>query len=262
MIKEFFEKKFANPYVKGLDIDSVSAVDIHSRIIRENSLLNQYYRFIYQHFKKTEDSLSGLAYPSVEIGSGGGFLKDYIPDVITSDVVVSRGIDRKEDVSCLSFADNSLKAVYAIDVLHHVKDLEASLNEIQRVLVKGGRFVCNEPSSTLFGYFMNKHFHKEYTNKHIKEWKIQGQARLSDANMALPYVVFKRDADLFHERFRHLKISSIFYHDFLRYTLSGGLSYKPFVPKMFYGAVSGIEFLARPLMPILGQMMIVTIEKA
>ncbi len=260
-LKEFFKEKFSNPLTIGLDIDSVSAIGVHSRIIRENALLSGYYHFIYHYFKEVEGSLQGLKYPSLEIGSGGGFLKEYIPDVITSDVVVSQGIDRAEDMMSLAFADDSLKAVYAIDVLHHVKDLEASLSEVQRVLVKGGYFVCNEPSSTLFGYFMNKYFHREYTNKHVKDWKIEGRGRLSDANMALPYIIFKRDAALFHQRFKNLKIRSIIHHDFLRYTLSGGLSYRPFVPKALYGLVDFTEILAKPFMPFLGQMMIVTIEK-
>jgi len=253
-----------HPLNLNLNINSPEAVAIHRRIIRENALLYRHYAFIYQYFKRTEDLLAALSSPSLEIGSGGGFLKYFLPGVITSDVVKSEGIDRVEDATCLSFSDNSLKAIYANGVLHHVKNPEMCLSEIQRVLVPGGIFVCNEPSSIFLGYFMNKYFHNEYTNRSVKEWIIQGadsQGRLTQANMALPYIIFKRDSELFRRRFKRLKIISFIYHDFLRYTLSGGLSYTPFIPRYLYRTVDFIEWFLRPLMPILGDNMLVTIKK-
>lgn len=263
-LKSFLKSKFSYPFTGELDLDSKEAIVVHRRIIRENALLKRHYEFIYQYFKKAEIALSDLKYPSLEIGSGGGFLKDYLPDVITSDVVSGEGIDRVEDASLLSFADNSLKAVYANGVLHHIKDPAACLSEIQRVLVPQGKFICNEPSSSLFGYFMNKHFHNEYTDKCALAWEIKAcsqQGRLTSANMALPYIIFKRDAGLFRERFKGFKIISIVYHDFLRYTLSGGLSYRPFVPRPLNGCVNFMEWLMKPFMPLLSQAMLVTVQK-
>jgi len=263
-VRRYFKKLFANPLVRSLDIDSKEAIIIHRRIIKENPLLNKHYRFIYQYFKRIEDSLSDLDFPSLEIGSGGGFLKEFLPTVITSDVVGLEGIDRIENATSLTFADNSLKAIYANGALHHIKEPGICLEEIQRVLVPTGIFVCNEPSTSFFGYFMNKHFHNEYTNKFVKEWKIQvtdNHSRLTDANMALPYIMFQRDINLFLKRFKDLKILSIIYHDFLRYTLSGGLSYKPLIPRILYRAVDYIEMVSKPLMSLLGNNMLVTIQK-
>ena len=263
-LKACLKKAFSHPLADKVDINSRYAVDIHRRIIRENPLLIAHYALIYKYFKRIDDSVSNLKYSSLEIGSGGGFLKEFLPDVITSDVVKSEGIDRIENACALSFGDNSLKAIYANGVLHHIKDPAKCLFEIERVLVPGGRFVCNEPSSTLFGYFMNSYFHNEHTDKRVKDWKIDengASGRLSRANMALPYIIFKRDAALFRERFKMLKIDSIAYHDFLRYTLSGGLSYRPFVPKILFGAVNFMEEIFKPVMFILGNNMLVTIQK-
>ncbi len=184
--------------------------------------------------------------------------------VITSDIIESEGIDRIENATSLSFPDNSLKAIYANAVLHHIEDPGKCMEEVQRVLVTGGKFVCNEPSSNFLGYFMNRYFHDEYTNKFAKRWEVvvtKNQGRLTDANMALPYIMFKRDVNLFRERFKNLKIVSIIYHDFLRYTLSGGLTYRPFIPRSLYGAIDFIERFSAPLMPILGNNMLVTIQK-
>ncbi|MEW6008098.1 MAG: class I SAM-dependent methyltransferase [Candidatus Omnitrophota bacterium] len=263
-MRGFFNKIFIRPDVRNLDIDSREAISIHRRIIKKSPLLTEHYNFIYRYFKKIEDSLEYLNFPSLEIGSGGGFLKEFLPNVITSDIVESEGIDRVEDVTCLSFPDNSLKAIYANGVLHHIEDPGKCLEEIQRVLVSDGIFVCNEPSSSSFGYFMNKNFHNEYTNKLLKRWKIEDktiEGRLTKVNMALPYIIFKRDAYIFTQRFKRLKIISFIYHDFLRYTLSGGLTYKPFVPHFLYGVVNFIEFIFRPLMQLFGNNMIVTIKK-
>lgn len=263
-LKGYLKKSFSHPLADRLDINSRDAIRIHRRIIRENPLLAEHYRFIYRYFKRAEDSLRGLKYPSLEIGSGGGFLKEFLPDVITSDVVKSEGIDRVEDAGGLSFADDSLKAVYANGVLHHIKDPAKCLSEIARVLVPGGKFVCNEPSSGPFGYFMNRYFHNEHTDKNAKEWRIeeaQAAGRLTSANMAMPYIIFKRDAALFGERFKMFKIEPIIYHDFLRYTLSGGLSYRSFVPKALFGAVNFMEAVFKPVMFVLGNNMLVTIQK-
>lgn len=263
-LKEFIKKKFSHPLSRGLDIDSARAVSVHRRIIKENKLLSDYYKFVYSYFKKIEVSLSYLDYPSLEIGSGAGFLKDFLPNVITSDIVSAEGVDRLEDAMSLSFSDCSLKAVYSNGVLHHIKDPKRFLSEVQRVLVPGGVFVCNEPSSTIFGYFMNKNFHHENTDRSVLDWQVDEKSqsqRLTKANMAMPYIIFKRDAELFRKSFPRLKISSIIEHDFLRYTLSGGLSYKPFIPEFCFCFVNYLEILMRPFMRILGNEMFVTVQK-
>lgn len=173
-----------------------------------------------------------------------------------------KGIDRVEDACALSFADASLRAVYALGVLHHIPEPVRFFGEVDRVLAPGGRCVLDEPSSTAFGYFMNRHFNHEHTDKHAREWGIAGDGRLTGANMALPYIIFRRDRGRFEELFPRLKIRRFVYHDFLRYALSGGLSFRPFVPYWCFGAVNGLEKVARPLMRWVGHEMIVVLEKA
>lgn len=263
-VRKLFKKIWAYSLARNIDIDSKEAVAIHKCIIKRKPLLTKHYAVIYQYFKKIEDSLSHLDFPSLEIGSGGGFLKEFLPAVITSDVIEAEGIDRIENAVSFSFPDNSLKAVYCNGVLHHIENPGKCIEEIQRILVPNGVFVCCEPSSALFGYFMNKYFHDEYTNKYVKEWEIKktdNRRRLSEANMALPYIMFKRDINLFRKEFPYLKIRSIAYCDFLRSTLSGGLSYRPFIPRILYKAVDFIEMISKPLMPVLGMDMIVVIQK-
>ena len=205
----FLKKHYGHPLVGQLDIDSAGAVTVHHRIILENPLLRRYYASMYRYFQEKEKTVEDLNFSSLEIGCGGGFIKEYLPGVITSDVVAADWVDRVEDASSLNFGPNSLKAIYANGVLHHIKDPVGCLSEIERVLAPGGVFVCNEPSSTRLGYFMNRHFHHEATDRDVCEWNagIPDQSgRLSGANMALPYIIFRRDAALFAKRFPNLKI--------------------------------------------------------
>jgi len=261
VLRDWLRRRWAHPLSRGLELDAPHALGVHRQIIRGNPLLQARYVFVYEFFRFLDRELAALNRPALEIGSGAGFLKSYIPDVITSDVVAGEGIDRVEDACALSFADASLRAVYALGVLHHIPEPEKFLHEVERVLVPGGRCVLDEPSSTALGYFMNRHFHHEPTDKHAREWGIVGDGRLTGANMALPYIIFRRDRKRFEELFPRLKIRRILYHDFLRYALSGGLSFRPFVPRGLFGAVNGLEKLAAPLMRWLGQEMIVVLEK-
>lgn len=263
-LKEFFQYHFGNPLAKELDLDSQTSLRAHRQIIEQNQLLKTYYLSVYRSFERSEETVKNLPYPSLEIGSGGGFLKEILADIITSDVVPAEGIDRVENAEHLSFPDASLKAVYANGVLHHVPDAEAALRDLERVLVPGGLLVCNEPSSTLLAHFMHRHFHNEAADKNVREWRLRpqdGAGRLTGANMALPYIIFIRDRKIFEKKFPRLRILSVVFHDFLRYTLSGGLSYKPFIPRWTYGFVNGLEGCLKPLMPVLGHAMLVTIKK-
>lgn len=46
-----------------------------------------------------------------------------------------------ENISCLSYENNSFDMVYCVSVLEHVKDRTGAVSEIKRVLKKGGVFI-------------------------------------------------------------------------------------------------------------------------
>ena len=54
----------------------------------------------------------------LEIGSGPGFLADYIPDLVTSDIFTLPGVRCVLDGSALPFATGSLRGIVMTNVLH------------------------------------------------------------------------------------------------------------------------------------------------
>ena len=58
----------------------------------------------------------------MELGSGGGFLKDIEPSVICSDVLDLPTNDLTFSALDMPFADGELSALFMIDTFHHIPD--------------------------------------------------------------------------------------------------------------------------------------------
>jgi SAM-dependent methyltransferase len=63
---------------------------------------------------------------------------------LTADIA-AKGVDRKEDLTALSFEDESFDLVYASHVLEHISNDEAAIREIRRVLSPGGMAILPVP---------------------------------------------------------------------------------------------------------------------
>lgn len=80
-------------------------------------------------------------------------LKKHIPDLIGSEYLPlkSQNVDlHHEDVTNLSFSDNSIDLYISNDVLEHVHDYKKAFYEAYRVLKCGGKFIFHIPF-----YFLN-----------------------------------------------------------------------------------------------------------
>lgn len=236
-----------------INLDTQKALILHRKIIRENLFLKRIYKDFYLEFKKTR-VLKG---PLVEIGSGAGFIKEVIPEVIASDVIKGPGIDIVFSATKIPFKKNSISAFFMFDVFHHIKNPEKALREMKRCLKPKGKILMIEPYNSLWGRFIYQNFHHENFEPN-SGWKIKGTGRLSDANGALPWIIFVRDKKIFKRKFPDLRIVKIIPHTPLCYLLSGGLSKPQFVPVFFYPIVKFIENILSPFNSIIG--MFVTIE--
>jgi len=234
-------------------LDSRKSLFTHKELIKNKSFLKKIYIDFYSQFKNSKIP-SGKV---VEIGSGAGFIKEIIPQTITTDVISGPEIDITLRGDKLPFSKNTISAFFLLDVLHHVKNPEKFLYEMEGCLKKGGKIIMIEPYNSLWGRFIYQNFHHENFDQEAG-WKIKGRGRLSDANGALPWIIFVRDKKIFIKKFSNLKIIKITPHTPLRYLFSGGLSKPQIVPSFFYGPVLAFERLLFPLNQLFS--MFVTIE--
>jgi len=138
-----------------------------------------------------------------------------------------------------------------LNTLHHFKNPSYVLTEIQRCLKEGGRVVMIEPANTFFGRWIYQNFHHEPFEPKAG-WNIEGSGPLSDANGALPWIIFERDRVKFEREFPSLSIERFVSHTPMRYLLSGGVSLKQLVPSFMYSTVKFLEWILTPLSGFLG----------
>lgn len=248
------------PYMKKVkNLDDPKTTILRSKIIQENVFLKHLYTDSYTLFK---NSLAGLPKRRklVELGSGGGFIKKIIPDVITSDVIELPDVDLQFSATHMPFKNESIDRFFMLNVIHHIHDIHLFFKEIDRCLKKNGKFIAIEPANTLWGRFIYQHFHYEDFNPQ-GDWILKSQKALSDANGALPWIIFIRDRKKFEKLFPHLKIRKIIPHTPIQYLVSGGLSYRPLLPSHMQTVVKNIEQLVTPLNKYIGMFYTIEIEK-
>ena len=230
---------------KESSLDAPETTLQHRAIILRKSFLKQIYIRWYRSFLSM---LSGLPEGTiVEIGSGGGFLKDMDARIVTSDILDGVHCDLTFSAEAMPFADNSLAAILMIDVLHHIPDNKKFFAEAQRTLKPGGKIIMVEPANTAFSRFIFKNFHHENFDPASVDWSFPTSGPLSGANGALPWIIFERDYSLFTSLFPYLKREQIKRHTPFAYLASGGLTLKSLMPGFMFKPFSLFEYLLSPL---------------
>lgn len=243
-----------------MNLDDPQTTALRKKIIQEKVFLRNLYTDFYNKFKK---SLSPFTKKRklVELGSGGGFLKDIIPDVSTSDVFKLPDIDLKFSATNMPFKNESVDRFFMLNVIHHIHDSRLFFKEVNRCLKKGGRLVAIEPANTLWGRFIYQNFHHDEQFDPRAGWTLKSQKALSDANGAIPWIIFVRDRKKFEELFPDLKIRKITAHTPIRYLVSGGLSYMQLLPSWMYPLINGLEKITTPFNRYIGMFYTIEIEK-
>jgi SAM-dependent methyltransferase len=219
-------------------LDSPERTIIHRQIIQKKYFLKKLYLEWYGNFVKELDNLpEGIL---LELGSGGGFLKEIIPSVVCSDVISLPSNDMTFSALKMPFKNNSVSGIFMVDTFHHIPDSEIFLKEAARVLKKNGKIIMVEPANSLWGRFIFKNFHHEPFDPK-GTWKIPDAGPMSGANGSLPWIVFERDKEIFYKKFPGFKINSIKYHHALTYLVSGGVSRRQLMPDFTYPLFSFMD---------------------
>ncbi|MCX7728605.1 MAG: class I SAM-dependent methyltransferase [Bacteroidia bacterium] len=239
-------------------LDDPQTTILHRNIILSTPFLKRVYLKWYKYFEEIyRQNPNGN---HLELGSGGGFLKEILPNIITSDILNLPYIDKQIDAQHLPFENNFLDSIFMLNVFHHIPNPSLFLQEAERVLKPSGKIIMIEPANTLFSRLIYKKFHHEPFDENAG-LQIQAGKPLSHSNQALPYIYFIREKKYFSEKFPNLNIVSIEYHTTLLYLLSGGVSYHPFVPDFSYPFFQFIEVLLQPVQKLTALFHTILIQK-
>jgi len=249
------------PEVRGIEnLDDPAVTLLHGRIIQKKPFLKRVYIDFYKQLQRAvSDPQKKIL---VELGSGGGFIKDVNSNVITSDILELPNVDKVFSAIDMPFEQAGVDAFFMVDVLHHITDPRRFFKEALRCLKVGGKIVMIEPANTCWSRFIYKNFHHESFDTQAK-WELAAgtQGPLSQGNGALPWIIFKRDRQIFEKEFPALSIVSMRNHTPLRYLLSGGLSLRQLVPSFAYPAVKAIEYVLSPVNNLVGMFVTIELEK-
>jgi SAM-dependent methyltransferase len=183
--------------------------------------------------------------PRVEIGSGPGFARSFIPDLELTDVVRAPWHDREVSADALPYADGSVGALVLFDVLHHLPSPRRFFAEATRVLHPSGRIVLCEPHMSALSYPVYKLFHEEPVALFVDPLADHAASLDArdpfDANQAIPSVLFGRKRKAFERAFPALLIRGVTHFSGLSYPASGGFSRGPLVPTPVWRALRAIE---------------------
>ena len=105
-------------YKIDFDLDDPNASLAHRDIILKKPFLKKLYNDWYLIFIIKSKEIKNGKY--LEIGSGGGFLKDVFPEVITSDILILPNVDLIFTAEEIPFKENELASIVMLNVFHHI----------------------------------------------------------------------------------------------------------------------------------------------
>jgi SAM-dependent methyltransferase len=244
--------------VEGLD--DPSRLDHLRATIRRKPALRAFYAAAYVRYAQC----IARARPGgglLELGSGGGFARELIPDLITSDIVAYDGVDRIVDATRLPFAEASLSFIGMLNVFHHIPDVAAFLDEARRCLLPGGRVLIVDQHRGILSTPILRYLHHEPFDDRAPDWRFASSGPLSGANGALAWMVFVRD----RQRLAHwpdLRVVGYTPHTPLTYFLAGGLKRWTLLPGHTMRLSAALDAALLRVSPELGSFVDVELVRA
>ena len=247
-----------HPLMRGRSLDDPQTTQVRKTLIRQKKFLEKIYQEWYRLISvELLTSTSGV----LELGSGAGFLIEFIPNLIRTEIFYITDMDAILDAGKLPFKNKSLSAIVMSDVFHHLPKPRDFLNEVIRVLPKGGKVVMVEPWVSRWSRWVYPHFHHEPFNPEVKKWEFPSTGPLSGSNQALPWIVFERDREMFEDEFPELLIKKVQPLMPFRYLVSGGVSLRSFMPGWSFGFWNWMEKLLARKIELWAMFSLIVIEK-
>src|SRR6266498_4308702 len=221
-----------------------------------NKNLLFWYRELYRD--QFEDFPNPAALAILEIGSGTSPLKQFLSNVVTSDVLDLEYLDLVFDCHEIdkldAIKDNSLDVVTVTNVLHHLKSPIAFLNRAASKLKSGGKLIATEPFFSVLSTPIFKYLHHEPVDFRIFEPELgEVQGPLASANIALPWLIFFQRREWLQPLNENFDVATLSTRPFsaLSYMATGGISRRLPVPHFLYRSLLHIDLALSRCFPAL-----------
>lgn len=248
----------AHPLTRGRSIDDPVTTELRRSIVISKPFLRAIYEDWYRAIRERVPDGNGSV---LELGSGAGYFEQFLPGVITSEVFECPGVQRIVDARQLPFDSGELRGIVMTDVLHHIPDAAAFLREAERCLRPGGVVTMVEPWVSPWSRLIYTHLHHEPFEPEIERWDFPAKGPLSDANGALPWILFERDRKRFETEFASLKIEEIRPMMPFRYLVSGGVSMRNLMPGFTTPLWKLVEKACEPQMKRLAMFSLISLRR-
>jgi SAM-dependent methyltransferase len=228
------------------------AVTLRNRArLSANQNLLFWYRELYR------DQFNGFPDPAalsvLEVGSGTSPLKQFLSNVVTSDVLGLDYLDLVFDCHEIDkfdgIMDDSLDVITLTNVLHHLKRPIEFLNRAANKLKPGGNVIATEPFFSILSTPIFKYLHHEPVDFGISEPELKSvRGPLASANIALPWLIFFRRRDWADKVSENYDVAncSVRFFSAVSYMATGGISHKVPIPTWLYRAFFPVDlFLGR-----------------
>lgn len=225
--------------------------------------LRTVYGDIYRRMQEAAESGQAL-----DIGSGCGLIRNFIDNVVTSDIRKTRFVDTAASAYAIEEVPGGpWQTLYLLDVLHHLCEPYRFFESAARSLRPNGRIIIVEPAATPLGRLFYKLFHHEpmRPSEITPPYVFSGDADTGDfANMAMAWSLFVRDHDQTIKRLSEtgLALKHIRFRDLLAYPATGGFSKPSVLPAFLLRGLLGLErCLPQFLIRFLALRMMIVIEQ-
>ena len=229
-----------------------------------NPALRALYAFWYGEIKEALGER--LAGDVLELGSGPGFSREFLPGVRTSDTVKAPWHDDQLDATQpWPFADASWDGIVLFDVLHHLADPAALFAEAARTLRPGGRLVMMEPYVSPCSYVIYRWFHEEGADTSVDPFALAAESERDpfEGNQAIPGLIFGRHASQVRRRFPEFAPATLRFYPGFSYVASGGFNRPPLLPFAPWRALFWLDrHIPHPLRRGLAFRMLIVLERS
>jgi hypothetical protein len=202
--------------------------------------------------------------PALEVGSINSYLKETVPNLITSSSEPTPHSDIAFSPGSFPFGNRSLRSILTINRFYEVSQPDLFLNEGARCLVPGGTMVFLEPWTTPLARIISGGNDRNLTPaSHNQPNSVVPEQPSSwlPGQRSNPYQFFTSDWKLANPAATQFEVSLLQPISALRYAVAGGFDRQCWAPGWTNIAWKGFEALLNPCASQLGLFALIVLKR-